>query len=383
RLKDGIRARLLARLAIELSYAGEEERRAELSSESVARGRASGDPSALAAALGARHVALWGPDELSERLAVSAEMLALAEHAGDRDAEALARNWRVCDLIELGDHAVAAAEIDAFARLADELRVPRHRWYVPLWRAALAISAGDTTAGRELATEANALGRLAADANADVFLLIQQWMIGLIERRMPADVVQRVEERAANSPVAFEWGFSLVGTYALAGRIDDARRAAAALDAAAMQRLPKDANWIACMCEFVEGLAVLADTGRARLAHEWLAPYADRQATCGRGSSIYGSVAFFAARAAATAGERTEADHWFARAAAHNDQLAAHGMSAQTRWRHGELLLANDHGRAHDLLARAKADAERLGLAHLAADIDATLSTAVSRVSSA
>lgn len=67
---------------------------------------------------------------------------------------------------------------------------------MPLWRASLAISPGDTRAGRELAAD------------------------------MPGDVVERVEERAANSPVAFEWAFTLVLTYALAGRIDDARRAA-------------------------------------------------------------------------------------------------------------------------------------------------------------
>ena len=57
----------------------------------------------LAAALNARHVALWDPDHVTERVAVAEEMIAVAERAGDREAALQGRNWRVVDLFELGD----------------------------------------------------------------------------------------------------------------------------------------------------------------------------------------------------------------------------------------------------------------------------------------
>src|SRR5205823_1534043 len=69
--ESSLRARVLARLAIELSYAGQEERRDELSRQAVALARAGAEPAAVPAALGARHVALWGPDHADGRLAVA------------------------------------------------------------------------------------------------------------------------------------------------------------------------------------------------------------------------------------------------------------------------------------------------------------------------
>ncbi len=61
-----LRSRLLARLAVELYYAPDRHRSETLSDEAVTA--AAADPSALAAALNARHVALWRPDRVEERL---------------------------------------------------------------------------------------------------------------------------------------------------------------------------------------------------------------------------------------------------------------------------------------------------------------------------
>ena len=58
---------VLARLAIELGY-DTGDRPEAASREAVRRARAAGDPGALAAALGARHVALWGPEHSAARL---------------------------------------------------------------------------------------------------------------------------------------------------------------------------------------------------------------------------------------------------------------------------------------------------------------------------
>ena len=68
-LDDGLRARLLARLAMELYFAGAEERRAILVDEAVAIARRLGDPATLAYALNARYAALWGPANVEDAVA--------------------------------------------------------------------------------------------------------------------------------------------------------------------------------------------------------------------------------------------------------------------------------------------------------------------------
>ncbi|HEY2590578.1 MAG TPA: hypothetical protein VGI35_03215, partial [Steroidobacteraceae bacterium] len=66
RCEDGVRARLLARLAMELYFGGAAERRAALVDEAVAIARRLGDPATIAYALNARYAALWGPENAGE-----------------------------------------------------------------------------------------------------------------------------------------------------------------------------------------------------------------------------------------------------------------------------------------------------------------------------
>src|SRR5262249_36974934 len=107
-----LRARVLARLAIETFYASGPERRNQPGDEAVASARRSGDDRALLQALNARRVALWSPANLEERLEADGEMIELAQRAGDVEAVLQARNWRVADLAELGDIDGMLAEVD-------------------------------------------------------------------------------------------------------------------------------------------------------------------------------------------------------------------------------------------------------------------------------
>src|SRR5207253_6615782 len=96
------------------------------------------DARTLAAALGARHVVLWGPDHTRERLELASEMLALALRAEDSTLELQARTWRIVDLEELGDGRAVDAELEAYASTAARIPTAAFAWYVPAWRAARA-----------------------------------------------------------------------------------------------------------------------------------------------------------------------------------------------------------------------------------------------------
>ena len=133
RTQRAVAARLRARLAIEFYYSDHDKAEA-LSAHAVADARAAGDPSALAAALNARRVALWRPERIEERLDVSTEMIEAAEAAGDRESVLQGRNWRVVDLMELGEREALDHEIAAYETLADAVGLAHY----PLVRAAVA-----------------------------------------------------------------------------------------------------------------------------------------------------------------------------------------------------------------------------------------------------
>src|SRR5262249_14435044 len=91
---SALRARILARLAVGGSYAPAPSRAEALSAAAARLARSSGAAAALADALNARHVALWTPAHLVERLAIADELIALARRSWEAERELQGRNWR-------------------------------------------------------------------------------------------------------------------------------------------------------------------------------------------------------------------------------------------------------------------------------------------------
>ena len=97
--------------------------REELSAEALAGGRRRGGR-ALLEALNARHVALWNPAHTEERLAIADELIGAAADAGDREAQLQGVNWRVADLLELGEMEALRAAVAEHERLAGSSACP-------------------------------------------------------------------------------------------------------------------------------------------------------------------------------------------------------------------------------------------------------------------
>ena len=196
-----LRSRVQSRLAIELAYDSDAGRREQISVEAVEAARATGEPRATAAALGARHVVLWGPDHTRERLVLADEMLACARRAGDAVLELQARTWRIVDLDELGDGAALEAELDAYADTAARARLTAYAWWVPAWRSARAYLAGRVAEGERLRRRAVELGRRAGDRNVD-FARLSHWVIALADDgiRLAEIDLEWQRDRIRNSP---------------------------------------------------------------------------------------------------------------------------------------------------------------------------------------
>ena len=288
RVEDpALRSRVQARLAVELYYATDRTRSETLSAEAVATARAAGDASALASALGARHVALWRPDRVEERLAVAGEMIVAARKAGDRHAELQGHNWRVADLFELGDMPAWEEERARHAQMAEELRLPVFQWYTPLWAAVQAMLAGRYDDLERLSAEAEQAGLRAGDRNASLFSGMVRFCAQLERGAFEEIDVEFVEDRIANSAVGVAYRSSYA--WILAGR-GETERAREELHAAMALPHAFDANWLSLQAECAEASILIEEPAHAATLYERLAPYAGRPATAGRAVSSYGAV---------------------------------------------------------------------------------------------
>lgn len=310
-------AEVTARLSVALSLTGAEERRLALSEEAESMARACGDPGALAYALAAHCDAIAGPAYTERRLAESAEIIALARSRSDRATELLGRRFRLVALLELGDMAGADAEIEAYARLADLVRLPLYAWYVPLWRAMRAFVRGDLEGCARLVDEAAALGAQTHSENAEILTDSLRWYL----HREAGDAQAALAglDRLVPFEAVFGAQFRVPMTLMLsdAGRLDEARARLDA-DAAAIWALPVDSEWLPMMIQLAQCIAATGGHSLAGWAYEALLPHRRLFGVEGIGAAWTGSVERALGLLAASLGRRQEAAEHFDAAVAAN-----------------------------------------------------------------
>jgi DNA-binding SARP family transcriptional activator len=355
------RARLLARLAIELAYEPDPARRESASAEALQIAGRVDNPGALAAALNARHVALWGPDHTEQRKELADEMLELAELAGDRELALQARNWRIVDLLELGDGPAVRDELDAYAALAAAVCLPVYSWYVPMWRATLALLEGRTAEGALLSRRARDLGRQAGDRNADVFFAEQELVRHLVEGRLAdldppaAGIEGPIAERSETGPASRAYHFTFAWLHAERGEIEQARQDFEAALADGFASLPRDVNWLDALGAAANTAVALGDLEHSRELRNLLGPYADRMIVNARGALHAGSVAYALARLAAVCEDNAAADQLYQHAAQRDQQAGAPAWVRRDLHHHSDFLHAIEHHERADALAQRAA----------------------------
>jgi hypothetical protein len=132
-----------ARLAEELYHLPTDERRTPIR-QAVAVARRSRDPAVLAHVLLNRRIALWTPENVEQRRDDASEAVALARKAHDLELTAQAIAWLISDLLELGLVREADLQIQALAKLAEQLKQPALRCHAGCGRCERQCSAGST-----------------------------------------------------------------------------------------------------------------------------------------------------------------------------------------------------------------------------------------------
>jgi hypothetical protein len=355
-----------SRLAIELAYDSRADRREAISSDAVRSARASGEASAVAAALGARHVVLWGPDHTPERLGLADEMLALARRAGDPILELQARTWRIVDLDELGDGQALEAELDAYADTAAQTRFLSYAWYVPAWRAARAYLAGRVVEGDRLRRRAVELGNRAGDGNVG-FARLLYWAISFADNRIDDLDVEWHRERIRVSPAGWAYRAMYAWFLVATGQEAEAREELAAQRAAgAPGSWPRDTNWLSAVKELSEAAVLLGDIELGAELEAMLDPFGERMVTSTRGLLCIGSVAGALGRLAELRGDVSLAADRYREAVERDERAGALVWATHHRLRLAELLLSSGDPTAASQLARVATDANAQGLTQVA-----------------
>jgi tetratricopeptide (TPR) repeat protein len=378
---DALRARLLARLAMELYFSGRGERRATLVDEAVAIARRLGEPATLAYALNARYAALWGPENVEERLTIADEVVELARRAGDHRLAREGRGRRIVALFELGDVAAAHAEIEHHTRAAEELRQPFGRWQAAVWHAAEALLAGRFAEGESRAREAFEVGRRVRMTDAENCFAVQSLIAGMEIGRL-AELQATVEQLAERYPETTRWTASLAYLHTELGRRDEAAAAFEPLAARGFAAVQRDNQWLVAMTGLADTCAFLGDPRRAAELRDLLLPYAGRNVVIVEGWACLGSADRPLGRLATTVGLWEDAEAHFEAALDLNARLGARPWLARTEHGYAQMLLARrqagDAERARGLLRRAVGTARELGMTTLAEQAEAQLATTAS-----
>jgi tetratricopeptide (TPR) repeat protein len=366
---DRLRARLLARLATELYFAGAPERRATLAEEAVTTARRVGEPATLAYALGARDAALWGPAGVEERLATAGEVVELAAHAGDREQALEGHARRAVALIQLGDLAAARTDMGLHSRLAHELRHPFGLWRELVWQAMQASLAGQFEEALARAREALERGRRVRAPEAEN-CYVGQALLATISLGRPAELQSTLEDMVERYPMV-KWTLGRGRLHAELGHREETALAFEEAAVAGFDKLERNMMWLVALTVLADVCAFLDDAQRAAELEQLMRPYAGRIVLSGEAWTCYGAADRSLGVLAATRRHWDEAETYFRRALERNTTLGSPPWLAQTQLAYAQMLLKRDGSGdaelAHDLLAKAASTAAQLGMLSLAA----------------
>jgi hypothetical protein len=284
----GLRALLLARLALAIYWGDTFAERERICAEAQALAERVHSEKVMAAVGTSRAFALLRPGDLDQRRQLAEQNIQRSQRAGDRRLLLLNRLLLGAALLEEGDQAGSAFEEDAFHKLARETRQPQALWIVDAQRASRLFMDGRLDDVEALAAACLSTGQRTRDHNALLTFGVHFTLVR-IEQERGAEVLDVIRDYAARYPLIVGW--RVLHAYALcrARRRAEAEAEYRSLAARAFA-LPDDLNWPVSMAWLCETCHAHGDRDGAALLYERLAPLANRLVVIGYGIACLGSV---------------------------------------------------------------------------------------------
>ncbi len=291
-------------------------------------------------------------------------MLELGRASGDTETVLRAHAYRVQNHLELGEVEAADRDLEAFAELAAELRMPHHTWHVHALRGMRAMLDGDIESAERLAEQARREGERAEQPLARQYYGIQLVQIRSLQGRI-AELLPPIRELVKRFPGIPAWRSALVTGLARAGEVEEGRRELEQFVGDDFSAVPRDANWLPAMSLLAEAAAMLGDAERSELAYRELLPFEGLVIVVARAAAWNGPVDRILGLLAQARGRRDDAERHLRRAIDICGRLGDRPGSAVARVDLAEVLLARDgrgdRERALELLNEALPSASEMG----------------------
>ena len=266
------------------------------------------------------------------------------------------------------------AEIEGYARLAEELRQPRYLWVTPFLKGSRALSEGRFEECAQLARQAMAIGQRAQDPTAplmfETLINVLRMVQGQVEDREQA-ILRYIE----NFPEIPSMRATLANLYFRLGRREDAQREFDQVAAHDFATLPRDTSWVVTMANLAYVCSYINDVRRAAILYDQLLPYAPRQCVIGGAAIGTGSILRFLGILATTLSRWEDAVAHFEGALLMNARIGAIPFGALTQQEYGAMLLKRgepgDREKAHQILDQALAIGKEIGMQGLIRDVNA------------
>ncbi len=356
------RARLLAALGQELTFAGDREQRVRLADEALAIARRCGHVATLAHVLLQRFFTIL-PGQPGEAAAITEELLPLSERLGDPVVTALAFLLRFRTLAESGDMDEADRHLREAQHLTVELGQPTLRWVVGLSVTGRTILAGDLEEGEHRARAGCELGLAAGQHDASTFFATHLFLIRYQQGRL-GEFEERLAALMAALPGVPGLRIYMALLLCELDRRDDAIEYYQPLAMENFTTLPVDSTWLLAITNCATVCAYVGDTARAHVIYDLLAPYENQIVVTAAG--MPGAIAHYLALLATTIGDFDEAGRRFSVAVGTYERIGAPTWLARTRLDWAHMLLTRrrpgDTERARELLGQALTAARLLGL---------------------
>jgi CheY-like chemotaxis protein/tetratricopeptide (TPR) repeat protein len=363
--ESGLHARLMGRLAEELTFSDERERRHSLSEKAVEMARRLGDAAVIASVLKSMHWALWAPEKSEDRLGLADEIIDLAAAAGDGSMRFEGHVLRSFAKLELGEISAVKQELAACSTLAVELRQPYSSWIAASAKVCMAFVEARLDKVEELARQALELGQKAQNPNAALFYGVQ--LAHLLWLRGRFDALEPIWESIgrAQPPLLPTLQCARAVSYAEIGQLEEARSEFESVAAHGFMLLRRDVTWAQNLTFLAQVCATLRDAPRAGELYELLHPFEGRVVVLAP-VLPWGAACHYLGLLAATMGRADLARRHFEDALAMNSRTGSRHWLARTQLAYATMLLEEgsdvEVDRALTLLGEAGEIGSALGM---------------------
>jgi hypothetical protein len=332
------RARLLATLAVELTFTGDWQHRRQLADEALAMARRLGDPATMVRVVALINFCIMIPDTLDERLAMTDEVLTLTEGETDPLILHWAHRWSLYACVQSVDIDRVDLHLPEVIRYAHDCHEPHALWassFMQSWRNLLA---GDLAESEAKALEAYRIGTESGQFEATAAYAIQ-----LLEIRRQQGRLAEVERAVTDASKQFAGLPALRAILAtLYCEIGKPAEAKHLLDLDALDgfaHFPYDLFWLYGLTAYADVCGGLHDHARADDLYTLLAPWHRQIPTAPQAASA-GAVALYLGMLASVLGRFDDAEPHFAEAMEIHERMRAPYWIARTQLEHARMLVA-------------------------------------------